>query len=157
MSAASFKKTVLDAMAGALKGNGFKKRASVLSREVGDVVQLVSLQSSQQSTSDCIRVTVNIAVCIPRLLQDGLPSVWDGHWHKRIGDFAAVPADRWWTIASAENAAQAASEICETLEASVVPTLQSLSSSSALLQLWRSGQSPGITKGQASRLIEALR
>ena len=157
MSAASFKKTVLDAMSRALKGNGFKKRAAVLSREVGDVVQLVSLQSSQESTSDRLKVTVNIAVCIPRLLEGRSPSVWDGHWHKRIGAFAAVPTDRWWNIASAEDATAAASEICETLEASVVPALQSLASSTALLRLWKSGQSPGITKGQASRLIEALR
>src|SRR5277367_5987697 len=106
--AAASKQTLLSSMWHLLKLRGFKKRGAIFHKPVGDVVHLISLQSSQSSTRDCARVTVNLAVWCKILDESGIaPSVWTAHWRERLGHEMPAKADVWWTISSDEGLASA--------------------------------------------------
>jgi Domain of unknown function (DUF4304) len=155
--AAARKQALLSSMWHLLKLRGFKNRGAIFHKPIGDVVHLISLQSSQSSTHDCARVTVNLAVrCI--ILDDAgiAPSVWNAHWRERLGHEMPAKADVWWTISSDEGLASATSEIMIATEAYGLPALDNLQSSASLLALWDSGVSPGLTRRQATECAERL-
>ncbi|MCG3134332.1 MAG: hypothetical protein HMLKMBBP_01637 [Planctomycetes bacterium] len=154
MSTAPLKARVLDSMAAVLRPAGFRKRGSVFERSVANVVHLVSLQSSASSTVRACRVTVNLAVWVPRLHPTRNPDVWDSPWQQRLGSVMSEPGDRWWPLESDASADSAADEIRSALTRFGLPALDALSSESALLELWRSGK--GTTAGRAADLIRIL-
>lgn len=156
--AAARKQTLLSSMWRLLKLRGFKKRGAIFHKQIGDVVHLISLQSSQSSTGDCARVTVNLAVSCKILEDSGIsPSVWTAHWRERLGHEMPAKADVWWTISTDEGLASATSEIMIAMEAYGLPALDNLPSSASLLSLWDSGISPGLTRRQAIECAERLR
>lgn len=150
--------TLLSSMRHLLKLRGFKKRGAIFHRPIGDVVHLISLQSSRSSTGDSARVTVNLAVWCKIFDDSGIaPSVWTAHWRERLGHEMPAKADVWWTISSDEGLASATSEIMIALESYGLPALDGLPSSASLLALWDSGVSPGLTRRQATECAERLR
>jgi hypothetical protein len=66
-------------------------------------------------------------------------------------------SDRWWTVSSPADARRVAAEISRGLSEFGLPALEKVSSTSDLLQLWESGQSPGLTRQQAARYAAELR
>ena len=78
------------------------------------------------------------------------------HWVRRLGHLAPSGRDTWWTIGEAPTEVE---EALRWLEAYGFPALRRLSTAEALIQLWESGASPGLTEPQRlvflSRLAEA--
>ena len=156
MSTATFKATILKGLQQVLTGYGFGKRGSAFLKEVGDVAHLVSLQAGQSSSASTLRVTVNLAVSVPSL-GSKIDDVWSAQWRQRLGNLMPDPQDRWWNVSSPQEAEVVTQEISRCLTQYGLPVQERLSSTSALLQLWESGRSPGLTAVQASRYVKQLR
>jgi hypothetical protein len=136
----------------ALKSAGFKMRGAVFHRRSGDVVHLIGLQSSIDSPGQIPQITINLAIWCKRFAAAGTePSVIASHWRCRLGDLMPVGSDVWWVLSGKASVARATQEITSALKAYGLPELDRLCDSAALLQLWASGRSPGITAAQAKR------
>ena len=152
-----YKKTIVDAIAGVLRPVGFRKSGAKFWRALESVIHLVTLQSSQSSTADSARVTVNLGIWLPALDDPGeKPDIWEAHWQERIGFLMPARNDVWWDVASETEAAAAAAEIAGVIQSHALPTFDALSTVDALVALWRSGRSPGQTEFMARRYLEML-
>lgn len=157
MSATSYKQIVASATHELLASRQFKKKALVFSRAFPDVVQFVTLQSSTSSTATELKLTVNLGVLIPSLNEAGRPrDVWSSHWNQRLGALLPMPSDRWWQISSDQEASVAAGEIVAGLRDFGLPILDELTTKAALVALWQSGRSPGITEGHRKQCLERI-
>ena len=157
MSNSSYKKSIVAAMAETLRPAGFKKTGLNFARPVNDVIQLISLQSSVSSTASTLKVTVNIGVWLPILAEDWQkPDVWESHWNSRIGFLMPERNDFWWSVSSEPEASVTALQISEAIQRFVFPQLERLATSDTLVELWRSGVSPGLTEFQAKRFLQRL-
>ncbi len=107
---------------------------------------MVDLQSSTGSSRDALRVTCNLGIRVDRLADRPGPSVWDAHWRVRIGSFLPDPHDHWWECTSDEEARQAGRETAGQVESRVLPAMEQLATPGALVALWSSGRSPGLTE-----------
>jgi hypothetical protein len=143
-------------MSAVLRPAGFRKRGSVFHRTRADVAHLVSLQSSVSSTADACRVTVNLAVWLPRLYPTRSADVWSAPWNQRLGFLMPEADDRWWQVDSDASADAASVQIRDGLSRLALPVFDSLSSEQALLDLWRSGKSPGIAAAHRADLLHVL-
>jgi hypothetical protein len=147
---------IRDGLISTLSNHGFNGRSSTFSREVGDVVHLLQLQSSQGNSSGSARFTLNVAVWVPALASDAKPSVADSHWNRRLGYLGPENSDLWWQANDFEMADDAAKDIAGRINSFAVPALDQLRSTEDLLALWRSGSSPGLTGVQADRMRRQL-
>jgi hypothetical protein len=144
-----------------LAAHGFRKSGSTFHRPLGDVVQLVQLQSSTRSTAQRLVATVNLAV-FSTLLEARLgdpvpsPSVPGAHWRERIGHLAPARDDLWWEVTRPAEAEAAGAELAALLRDFGLPALAELDSTERLRALWEAGRSPGLTEGQRRRYLEAL-
>lgn len=66
------------------------------------------------------------------------------------------PPDQWWLVASECEASAAAADIVASLRGYGLAKLQALATKSSLVELWKSGQSPGIAEIQRKRYLECL-
>jgi len=145
-----------DALHALLRPMGFSKKAQLFSRPLNDVVQLVQLQGSASSTAADVRCTVNVAVWVPELAADATASVEGAHWRQRIGNLGPEHSDFWWHIHDEQSLHEACVDLLRRVEAHALPALALMASSGALLVLWKSGRSPGLTAVQAARYAEVL-
>ena len=158
MATAALKVTVLESLKELLVGAGFKKRGTTFWKAVGDTIHLVALQASQSSTSSTVKLTLNLAVSIPALVERGGPhDVWSAHWRERIASLMPNPGDVWWSISTAEEAANASKEMLEALSKFGLPAQDRIGSSAELLKVLDSGRSPGLTKVQSQTYVRQLR
>jgi hypothetical protein len=125
-------------------------------RDTGDVTHLVSLQASTASTSSALKATVNVAVWIPALEENAKPDVWSAHWRNRIGHLMPEHSDIWWYANSDEEAKSIGTQIAEAIRDFAIPILETLATRRALLALWETGVSPGLTAVQADRFRRRL-
>jgi hypothetical protein len=140
----------------ALVAHGFGGRSSTFSRPVGDVVHLVQLQGADDNSSEGARFTVNVAVWVPALSTGTTPSVADAHWQVRLGLLGPERADRWWEANDLAMADAAALDIVAWVQAFALPALARIQHARDLVALWKSGESPGLTRLQADRFRQRL-
>ncbi len=158
MAAPEYKKVILAALTATLGPAGFRVSGSVFKRSRKDVVHLLSLQSSTESTATSLRVTANLAVWVEALADERTkPDVSASQWSQRIGFLLPVRQDHWWIARSDDEARSVASEICATVVKYGLPALDALSSAADLAALWESNRSPGLTAIQAQRYLACLR
>jgi hypothetical protein len=156
----SLAEPTLLAMKACLKPHGYSKSGATFRLRSSEIVRIISLQSSVDSTSVLAKVTVNIGVHI-LALQDPQrpeknPSVWSTHWNHRIGELMPENNDMWWSIRNAAEAAAVAAEITRCVEQYALSALAQVSTVQALRQVWESGRSPGLTEGQRIRHLQEL-
>jgi hypothetical protein len=157
MGTAKFRDVVAKSVAAVLGPLGFRKRGYVFFRNLETVIHLISIQSSVSSTSDTARMTVNLAVVCPSLLEPGRnPSVMESHWNERLGTLMPQAVDVWWTMSTPEETATAATEIAQAIQEFGVPALDEIRRSSDLFDVWRSGKSPGLTRKQREDYLSEL-
>ena len=152
---ADLAKCITEALSAVLVPCGFTKGPLFL-RASADVFHLVQLQGSDTNAHASSRYTINLGVWVPALSAGEKPSLAAAHWRQRLGFLCPEQEDVWWQISAQRNAPAVAREIAERIERCALPRLASLSNSRALLALWRSGTSPGLTKVQASRFTNVL-
>ena len=148
MALDAWKKLVAAPVAEVLKRRGFRKSGLNFSASRSGVTLLVNLQSSTGSSQDALKVTCNLSIRVDSLTDRPGTSVWEAHWRERIGFFLPDPHDSWWECASDQDARQAGREIAALLEARALPTMEQLATPGALVALWSSGRSPGLTDRQ---------
>ena len=158
MDAAEIKTRLLTQMAELLRPAGFRRLGQSFSRPTRDVAHLIGLQSSQGSSTHHLRATVNLAVWVPALAEEGArPNIWSSPWRARLGSLTDHPADIWWEASDAATAAAAERDLLGMLRLYGIPALDQIPDLAALLAIWDSGRSPGLTAVERERYLAELR
>jgi hypothetical protein len=159
MTSKDYKKIISDRLNDALKQRQFKKRGQVFTYSNGDLTYYIGIQSSQSSTSDILKVTVNTEIAsalISRLDDTSLAIEHQRHYTRRIGSYLDDQQDKWWTVDSLHSAGIAANEIVSIINNKVIPTFETLGATTDLAGLWTKGGYIGITEGQRKRYLSLL-
>jgi hypothetical protein len=161
VTAAAYKKTILTTLASALLPARFRRRGATFVRRSADVLHLVQLQSSQKSTEKAAIVTVNLGVfsTVVEMARGGsitAPTEADCHWRQRLGFVMPAGRDIWWEADTAATAMKVGAELAGTVSVHGLPALDELASTAALVRLWQSGASPGLTGRQRRDYLAAL-
>lgn len=159
MSTKDYKKIISDKLNEALKERQFKKRGQVFSYSNGDLTYYIGIQSSQSSTTDVLKVTVNTEIAsalITRLDDTSLPIEHQRHYTRRIGSYLNDQQDKWWTVDSLHSADMAANEIITIVTNKVIPNFEALGTTNDLERLWKNGGYIGITEGQRKHYLSLL-
>ncbi len=140
---------------------GYRKAGGVFSRQSNDVIHLIELQGSRQSTAIEAKYTVNVAVFLPDLVYEDVrqftkPSVPASHWRKRLGSLAPENQDTWWHATTLAEAERNAEDIRVKVRQYALPVLEQLSTSAAVVSVWSHGSSPGITEHQRKEYLTRL-
>ena len=101
MTSKDFKQIIVDQLSGALKSKGFKKSGDTFSLSNGDLSYFINVQSSKETNSASLKLTLNIEIyssLIYKLQDTSLPEKWSRHFTQRIGSLLDNPHDKWWTI-----------------------------------------------------------
>lgn len=159
MNSKDYKKIILDKISEKLKVLNFKKKGSVFNFSNGDLTYFIVVQSSQSSTSDVLKLTINTEIAsalISKLDDISLPIEYQRHYNRRIGNYLEDNQDKWWTIDSQNSAERSANEIAEIITEKVIPNFNTLKSTNDLATLWRNGGWLGITEGQRKNYLSLL-
>jgi hypothetical protein len=155
MSTKDLKKIIIDKLSQILKPLGYKLTGNIFSRHVNDITQYLSLQSSMGSTSQTLKITVNVEITSLKLYElshdDRLPFSATRHFQKRIGSYQKAPNDKWWIIETHPEAEIAAEAISALIINNVFPELHKLNSTKALYDYWKTGRCAGLT--EKARLV----
>ncbi|MEZ5901352.1 MAG: DUF4304 domain-containing protein [Hyphomicrobiaceae bacterium] len=147
----------------ALKPLGFKKSGNSLSLINKGNLGLIEFQKSRTNDERILRFTVNLAVVSAKLLDKFEPSInkatsANAHLRLRLGMLLPkVLKDQWWEISAKESVDQLAAELSNALVQYGAPYVCSHISDDQLVELWMSGQSPGITEFQRNSYLQKLR
>ena len=159
MNSKEYKKIIIDKLTSELKKRNFKKKGNIFSFSNVDLIYFIGVQSSQSSTSDVLKLTVNMEIAsklISQLDDTSLPIEHQRHYNRRIGNYLEGNQDKWWIVDSKESAEQAASDITEIITETVIPNFNKLKSTNDLVALWRNGGCLGITEGQRKHYLSLL-
>jgi Domain of unknown function (DUF4304) len=140
---------------------GYRKTRNLFSRKSNDVVHLIEIQGSRQSTAEEAQFTVNVGIFVPTLVYADVrdvtkPSIPLAHWRARIGSLSPENEDLWWNASNPKQAMVAAQDVVTRIQSFAIPTLVTLSSLESLLRLWQSGKSPGVTDHQRLEFLVRL-
>ena len=160
MNSKEFKKIITGRLAHELKKRDFKKKGNVFFFTNGDLTYFIGVQSSQNSTADVLKLTLNTEIAsglISKLDNNtSLPVEHQRHYNRRIGNYLEDNQDKWWTIDSLESAQYAANEITEIIAEKVMPNFNNLKSTNDLVALWKNGGWMGITDGRRRYYLSLL-
>ena len=156
MPAKEYKQQILTAVTDLLRDAGFRKKGTLFTRDCGDVTHLITVQSSVGGTAEAVRMTVNLGVWVTALAPDEKPDIWSAHWQVRLGFLMPEKRDLWWEAASDDEAGAVAERIAGAIREFGLPALSRLAERRALLDLWKTGVTPGLTAGSAEPLTEQL-
>lgn len=147
-----------------LRPLGFSRRGTVLRLVAQDNCGIIEFQRSVKSSSDNILFTVNVGVVCGDIMDSEGPlqdlhkaRVAYAHIRWRIGAFLPGRPDRWWEIGTAATPEVLAREISDLILQGAVPAIQRYMSADAVIGLWESGESPGITDGHRVDLLAAIK
>lgn len=157
----NLKAPALDALKSLLKPLGYRKTSVLFVRDLGDVLHLVEMQSSRQSTEAQAVFTVNVGIYAPRLVPADVrdvrrPSIPAAHWRQRLGRLCPEGQDLWWTAKDMSEAVEAADDIARRIQLYALPALNSLTNLKDLADIWKSGHSPGLTARQRINFLDEL-
>ena len=144
-----------------LQPRGFLKSGSTFRQVAGGNSGVINVQRSQSSNADAVKFTLNAGVVCGRLLRDWQPSLKkagasEAHLRVRPGFFLEGYPDKWWVLEGSEAASQVGAEVCSLTETQIAPFVQDHLSEKALIGLWQSGRSPGLTEKQRVDLLHEL-
>jgi hypothetical protein len=152
---------VVKATATELAPLGFRRRGFVLRIFKGPMCGIIQFQRGSASTKDRVTFTVNVGVVCGLLLPERIrladSQIADAHAWRRLGKLADGLDDKWWTIDGATDAATLAKGLSDLVLRSAVPFIETYMSPPALIELWESGKSFGLTEGQRRDLLSRLK
>jgi hypothetical protein len=164
MAAAASFSTLVGRIAHIL-GDGFRRRGPQLYRhEARGHWAIVEFQKSRQSTSEITIFTVNVGIASDLLLDffssirrtERVPFASEWHWRQRLGALLPTAQDVWWSLTAGEQVEQLATELSGLLTDFALPPLNKYVDDRALIELWLTGQSPGLTDLQRLRNLAVL-
>lgn len=147
---------VVSSCAERLRSAGYVRRGSSLRKAANGNVAIVEFQKSSKSNAEAIVFTINLGIVCGRLLEGDESSlkgvgIVDAHLRQRVGMLLPDRPDKWWTIDPKTNASSLIEEISGLIEREAAPYLDRHLDDDALVALWESGQSPGLTETQRLR------
>jgi hypothetical protein len=154
--------TVMRAVGSMLERHGFVLRGMLFRKTIGDTSVLVEFQKSDQSSRERQLFTINLAIVCGKLLPAGssaLPKadVTDGHLTQRLGFLLPEKNDKWWELTDRTNTAALSKQMIDAMVGEALPYLDRFLTPDALIELWESGKSPGLTAVQRARFLSQLR
>jgi Domain of unknown function (DUF4304) len=156
----AFNKVVM-ATGDRLKPLGFVRGGSILRVINQNNCGIVEFQRSRKSSRERLFFTVNLGVVCGELLDstschpEKAKSV-DAHVRLRIGMLLPDRPDKWWEISESTDLDSLATEVSEIIFKVAVPYIQHYMRTSVIADLWKSGQSPGLTDRQRVMLLDKL-
>jgi hypothetical protein len=155
-------KELLKATGERLKPLGFVKRANVFRLLLAGNCGLIEFQRSVSNSSEILKFTVNLGVVCGELLDRGPSGIQnsrmtDAHLSERIGFLLPQRNDKWWEMTGSTDRALLVEEVVRLLVEEGVPYVRRHIDTKALMALWESGQSPGITSRERFRLLSKLK
>lgn len=151
---------LVDCVSDCLNSIGFKRKGANFILCSDNNVLIIQVQKSTSGSLDSPRFTLNLGVVCGLLVPDGNPKkakLEESHLRVRIGSLLPERPDKWWTLVSEADTHRACLEINTLLIERAIPYLRQYLSADALLSLWESGESPGLTEVQRARYLEQLR
>ena len=153
---------VVDRTANRLHPFGFTRWGLVMRLMAEGNAAIVSFQKSIYADADQLEFTINLSIVCGRLwTQEARPLSLarevDGHLQERIGFLLDEPDDVWWSIEPGTDGDRLADEVSDLVATSAVPYLRQYLTTEALIELWASGESPGMTNIQRERFLRQLR
>lgn len=140
--------------------HGYVKSGNYFRKQSGDFLSLIELQKSRDGVPGEVRFTVNLGIVWKRLLGaiDSFEKAKtvDAHLMERIGFLLDDKRDKWWVIASSSDFVLVRNELISILRDRAIPYLEKFSNAPALVGLWNSGISPGLTKVQCERFLKKV-
>lgn len=133
--------TLIQQVAIYLKSQKFKKKSSTFYLIESDNLGLINFQKSNSSTTSKVLFTINLGISSSTIRAfEGedvtqIPSVWDCHWQKRIGQLLQKN-DFWWTIDEYTSLDNLLSEIINIVSRIAIPNLKNRLSDDALIKMW---------------------
>jgi hypothetical protein len=145
-----------------LRALGFARRGPVLRIMGQGTCGVVQFQRSVTNTRDRLLFTVNVGVVCADLLDTGPAGlkkvrVWEAHVRERIGTLLPEHFDKWWEVTAATNPDALAQGISDLIVEVAVPYIQRYLRIDAIIALWESGRSPGLTDRQRINHLAALK
>ena len=144
-----------------LKPLGFVRRGPVFRLLAHGNCGIIEYQRSDQSTGEKLVFTINLGVACGELLdsrRSGLEGarIIDAHLRQRIGMLLPDRTDKWWELTASTDRVSLMLEVVELLVTTGAPYVESHLETNALIALWKSGQSPGLTAFQRDRFLAKL-
>jgi Domain of unknown function (DUF4304) len=152
---------IIGATAARVGGPGFVRRGSLLRVTGNSTCGVIQFQKSSGNTKSLLRFTVNLAVVCDALLEEWEPPLGkatstDAHLRERVGMLMPTRSDKWWEITSSTDVETMVAEVSDLIAGVGAPYVMRYLGADALVGLWRSGQSPGLTETQRLRYLEKL-
>jgi len=145
-----------------MKDVGFLRRGQCFFREGPESWAIINFQRSSKSDSVRILFTVDLGVASKRVceffgIQVGEKKNIDTcQWRQRLGMLTPGGVDHWWSIDTETDIASLGSDLKCIIRDRGIPVIESLSEDAALMGLWMSGVSPGLTRAQRLMNLTAL-
>lgn len=140
---------LLHSMAATLEPLGFERSGLLFRRVYGANAALIEFQSSDRSSTERMVFTLNLGILCGSLLTDIRPlekcETMDAQLRRRIGHLLPEAHDKWWEVTGSTDIAPLAHELSADLIHRAIPYLEKYADTEALIELWKSGQSPGLT------------
>ena len=157
---AMYDKLIRD-VAQTLEWSGSKLRGKAIKVISQGNAGIIEFQKSKKNSDQEITFTINVAVVCGDLIDPDGTSIEkatsvDAHWRDRLGMLLETRHDTWWQLTASTDCAALAQELSVLLLARAVPCLEQYLNTGALIALWESGQSPGLTAVQRSRFLTEL-
>lgn len=144
-----------------LASQGFVQRLQTLRVKTGGNAALINFQKSDQSSETRLVFTVNLGVvcgALPGVGERGLEDagISESHLRTRLGMLLDSPGDKWWELTDSTNLKTLCDELFDAITRKALPYLNAYLQTEALIELWRSGKSPGMTAKQRARVLSQL-
>lgn len=141
---------------------GFARKGNSFVRKNEHFWLIVNWQKSTDSAPGQTKFTINIGVHDLRLA--GLegetletpPDVWRCHYRTRLGRLMSENDDKWWTVLNGVSEDSAVVELADAIRAYLLPFFVKFRIPEALLNIWKTGQSPGQTNAMREKFIGLL-
>jgi hypothetical protein len=145
-----------------LKPQGFLHHGKVLRSIDNGNAAIVEFQRSDRSSSQKIIFTVNLGVVCGDLLDPERAkieksTIEDAQLRMRLGGLLEPPLDAWWEIDAQTDDRALATELSQLIVRRAIPYLDQYKYTPALISLWETGKSPGLTAVQRSRYLSELK
>lgn len=142
---------------------GFRRKKTTYGKKTEYYWLVINFQISTDDLPGKLKFTLNIGILdlrLAELLEEPVkvcPDVWACHMRERIGFVMPEHFDKWWVIdAQSPVSNDVTNEFLKILRDFVVPYTNRFSKKDDLLNLWKTGVSPGITDRQRINFIEML-
>ena len=145
-----------------LKSQGFERRGKVLRAMANHSAAILEFQKSDKSSDMQIVFTINTGVVCGDLLDTDRTNlrkstIEHAHLRSRLGLLLEPAQDTWWDITASTDYDSLVNELSQLLAKCAVPYLEQYMHASALIALWETGKSPGLTAVQRSRYLSELK